>query len=337
MNPVRFAVACLLAGSATLSAQEIFWDGFDQGDLCAWSNPPAVYQEQEAFDESGQNDIAADAEIAPARCVIIEGTIGAPYDPPGQDPPTFDTDYYELPIQGPALVGLRLERFGASSEFVPYAEIWNTSQYEIFGLFPFAIPAEDPTLMTREIFLPENGFAYLDPPDPEVGSKDIPQNNSWYVFVDDDRNYLDKACPCGDELNRYRLTVTIESVAGPVTPFPFSAETVTYPGGGDVLRYRVPTGVTNLELTETILDRLNPFFADLDSKIYIVRRNGSNLETVKGDDDFAVDETGELLHVDSQIGPTSVAGGPHFVVVDYFWKSDLEPMDIGLTVQYVEP
>lgn len=40
------SIAVLTAGLAAaaaemLPAQEIFWDGFEYGDLCAWSNPPA--------------------------------------------------------------------------------------------------------------------------------------------------------------------------------------------------------------------------------------------------------------------------------------------------------
>lgn len=331
------------AGAGLLPAQEIFWDGFESDDLCGWSNPPALYLEQEAFDDSGANDSVANAELIPTRCAVVEGTIGVPYDDePGPDVVLVaDTDFYELSLEGPALVGIRLERFGEGSELEPYAELSNSSEYSAFpwafAYFPDALPADDPVLTSRQVYLPENGFAFLDPSDPEFGSKDIPANNRWFLLVDDNRNFYDGSCPCGGETNRYRLTITIETVAGPPVGYVYVDEPIVYPADGSVLRYRVGgPGVTTLDLTETILDQLNPGYTDLDTKLFLVKKVGSSLQTVKGDDDWAVDLDGYLIHTDSRIGSTALTTDPHFVVVDYFSRYGNDPIDLGLTIQFLQ-
>ena len=336
------AAAIAVGGTPALTADvEIFWDGFDQGDLCAWSNTPPTYLEQEAFDESGANDPTendTNAEIIPTRCAVVEGTIGEWYDSePGPGVVmTPDTDGYELSLEGPALVRFRFERLGEQSLFQPYSFVlYNSSNYEWYGFFPEALPSDDPVLIEREFYLPEDGFTFLDPDSP-TDSKDIPGSNKWWFFIDDFRNFDDcPVTPCGDEQNRYRLTITVRSIAGSTLPFPYSAEQVSYPADNSVLSYRIPDGVTNLSLTETILDQNNPFNSDLDSRLFIVKKVGMSLQTIAGNDDWEY-SSGTPLHADSKIGSTPLSGGPYFVIVDHFGKFSADAVDFGLTIQYLQ-
>lgn len=330
------AIASLLiVVGAPAAAQEIFYDGFDRGDLCAWSNPVTPIQEAEAFDESGTNDEPGNEETI-GRCAIVEGTIGVPYD--SQNGPgevwEYDTDLYEVAINGPALLEITLERSGGSSDFQPAITLFNESEYPDFMLFPPSVPAEDPITVSRQIFLPEDGFAYLDPDDPDFGSKDIPANNRWFLLVDDARNAGDPACPCGGESNTYRLTLRIVPIVAAATP-PRNEEWVQMPGDNSVQMYRVDGAtVDTLDLTETVLDKLYPFNTDLDTKLFLVRRVGTNLVTVAGNDDWAVNGSGYFVHTDSKIGSTALTAHPHFVIADWYSRSSPGAIDFQLTIQF---
>lgn len=325
----------LIVVGAPAAAQEIFYDGFDRGDLCAWSNPVTAIQEAEAFDQSGANDFEEDAEPI-GRCAVVEGTIGDPYfTGHGQQQEwTFDSDWYEIVVDGPVLLQIDVERLGAGSPFQPFVAIYNSSDFWEFGYFPIGVPSGDPAFVTRQIFLPEDGFAYpLDPPEP---SKDLPAQNHWYLAVEDDRNYSEPSCPCGDEANRYRLTLRVVPVVGPATP-PLNEESVQMPADNSVLVYRIDGAtVDTLDFTETILDQLNPGNTDLDTKLYLVRRAGTSLVTVAGDDDWAGDGFGGVLHKDSKIETTALTAHPHFVIVDWFSRASPDAIDFQLTIQFVQ-
>ena len=336
----RWVIAAALAAWAALSAapapaQEIFWDGFDQGDLCAWSNPPVtITSETEAFDQSGANDDPNSAQLI-GRCAIVEGTIGDPFDPPPPDFLLSDIDFYEIGIKGPALLRVTLERIGGSSLFQPFAHFENSSQFRDFGTTQPGVPSNDPASISREIYIPENGFQYLDPPDKFQGTKNLPQNNKWSIAVEDDRNYSDITCPCGGQTDTYRLTLRIEPVAGAPVALPYSEVPVTMPADGTLLVYRLDgAAVPSIQKAETIIDQLNPRLTDLDTKLYLVRKAGNQLATVAGDDDWDFDQLGNLVHTDSKIENVALTANPHFVIVDYFGKLVADPVDLALTIQF---
>lgn len=344
MRPVRFAAACLLAVSATLPAQEIFWDGFDQSDLCAWSNPPAVYQELEGFDESGQNDYyeqGAQAELVP-RCVTIEGTIGEPYDTDPEsncDFVTGDIDYYELDVDGPALIRVRLERFGASSGFLPYGFIEYTNDFGYFGEYPFDFEVPELTVLERQIYLPENGFVFDEP---EGFEKSIGNQNKWLLSVDDYQNYQ-LSCPTGGVDNTYRLTVTIDPIVGPAT-IPLSEEPLELAADGSVRIFRIPPGVASLARVETFVNRYeSPAELSIDSKVYVVKRVGSTYDTVKGNDDYywepgpTPQSDPVLIHYDSRLDAVALDSNPHYVIVDHYGQYQTGPLPFDLTISYLEP
>jgi hypothetical protein len=312
-------------GAAGAGAQEIFWDGFDVGDLCAWSNAPsAPIPEQEAFDEH-TNDTDADAELI-GRCAVIHGTIGDPIDPPGPDLPEPDTDWYEIDVDGPVLLRIRLERRGASSGFEPIAYVLNTGSYPDFGITPPGTPTSDPAVTSRQIYLPQNGFVFLDPP---PNDKNIPNNNKWLLNVDDERNYYDESCPCGDADNGYRLTLSIDPVSGPPQTVPINLQTVQTAADGTALIRRLDgAAIPMLDLAETYADRdLDP----LDTKLYLVRKSGNALATLAGSDDF--DEF--VSHFDSKIEDVALTAQPHFLIVDSYAVYDVDPVDFELTIQFL--
>ena len=334
---VAIAVALAGLGAAVLPAQEVFWDGFEYGDLCAWSNPPVtVTNEIEAFDESGANDDAGSAQTI-GRCAVVEGTIGDPYDPSGQPVEFFpDTDFYEVNLQGPALLHLKLERIGGLSDFQAAGAVLNSyANYPDFGLTACDPVAGYPTVTTRQIYLPENGFVFADPSG--VGSKQIPNNNKWYINVDDARNYD----PCqigvppeliGDVNQTYRLTLSIDPLTGPPLAFPYAEEPVQMPADGSILIYRVDGAtISSLDLVETFIDRTDP--GRLDTKVYVVRKTGTTLTTVAGDDDF---DTVDFFF-DSRLQNVPLTANPHFVVVDHYGKYENGAIDLGLTIQYLPP
>ena len=330
------ATAILLAsGGAPLASQEIFWDGFEVGDLCAWANPPVtVYQEAEAFDEH-TNDIDSDAESI-GRCAVVVGTIGEPEF--GAIP---DSDWYEILVEGhraPAGHHRTVQRHGRRArdpDFEPEGDFRNSSPYETFGLTPLGGPSEDPSSTTRQIYLPENGFDYLDPAG-SGGLKDIPsQNNHWLVIVDDERNYpLDSDPPAdppvGGSSLCYRMTLAIDPVVGQYA-VPLNEADVQMPADGSVRSYRLE-GVSYLDLAETFADRSGVFF---DTKLYLIAKTGNVLDTIKGSDDFD-----EATTVDSKLGlkgePIPLPEPVYFVMIDPYSNGELGLVEFPVTLQFVQ-
>jgi hypothetical protein len=323
----RAAAALLALVALPAAAEEIFWDGFDQGDFCAWSNPPiAITVEDEAYNQT-RNDTQQSADPI-GRCAIVDGTIGE------FDVDAPDIDYYEIDATGPMLLSIRLERRGAGSDFQPFATVEYESSFLQFGFTPPGTPSNDPTSVTRQIYLPENGFDFEDPP--ETGNKDVPANNEWYVVVEDDRNYTDPACPCGGQGNDYRLTIGVEPVAGP-NAVAGNEQSVTMPADGSVRIFRLDGAVVStLDVMETIEDQLAPGLGELDTKIYVVAKSSGGLVTVAGNDDWAIDGFGDLLHKDSELEGVALDPVPHFLLVDYFEKVVASGAEIELDLQYFE-
>ena len=326
------AAAIAVGGVPALSADvEIFWDGFDQGDLCAWSNPPlTTYHELEPFDESGANDERSIAETVSGRCGLIEGTVGDPY--LLEDFLVGDTDYFEIGVEGPAVLRVKVERIGETSSFAPSAWVFHSDVFGDFGTTECELVAPFPVVTVRRIYLPENGFDFADPP--EIAKK-IPNSNKWFLNVEDARNYN----YCGGSLSKdpeggagetYRVTFTLDPLTGSPLAFPYSQEPVQFPSDGSFLVYRVDgTEVSTIDSIETFIDRTTPNV--LDTKVYVVRKSGSQLTTLAGDDDF------DLNHYDARLADVGPLGAdPHFVVVDAFAKQEFGPIDFELTIQYLE-